>query len=86
MGKQAKLTRREWSGVLVALGMSAVGIGLVIAAILSPEPTSKLGLLLGGGLLCIVGGGMIAIRILTHLRPPSVKLTKRGFEIEWQPD
>ncbi len=83
MGKQAKLTRQEWTGVLISLGMVGVGIWMVLAAILDPEPTSKLGLLIVGGSVCILGGGFSAIRILTKLRPPSVRVTGKGFDIVW---
>lgn len=87
MGKQAKLSRREWTAVLIALGMSGVGIWLVLVAIAAPEPTSKLGFLLLGGVVCITTGGLLAIRILTRMRPPNITLTKEGskigFKIEW---
>ena len=83
MGRQAKLSRREWCGVLISLGMSGVGIWLVWAAIVDQEPTSRLGLLLAGGSVCIVGGGLSAIRILTRMRPPTVTVSKKGFKIEW---
>ena len=45
MGLKAKLTPREWSAVSVAVGLSAAGAAMVVLAILDPEPTSKLGLL-----------------------------------------
>ena len=83
MGKQTGLTRQEWTGVLIALGMSIIGVGLVIAAIIDPDPTSKLGLLIAAGGVCILGGGFTAIRILTKLRPPSVTVSKKGFVIKW---
>jgi len=83
MAKQARLSPREVAAVGVALGMSAIGIGMVILAFVDPEPTSKLGLLLGGGVVCVLGGGFSAIRILTNLKPPSVRVTARGIEIAW---
>ena len=83
MGKQARLGKSQWAGVLVSLGMSGIGIWMIVAAIHDPEPTSKLGLLIVGGSVCILGGGFSAIRILTKLRPPSVTAGKGGFKIEW---
>jgi hypothetical protein len=83
MARQAKLTPREIAAVCVALGMSAAGIWMIVAAILDPEPTSKLGLLVGGGAVCVLGGGFTAIRILTHHRPPNIKVGKGIFEFSW---
>ncbi len=83
MGREAGLSRREWGGVVVSLGLGGVGAGMVIGAILSPEPTSKLGLLVGGGTLCLVGGGFSAIRILTRTKPPSIEVSPRGFRLRW---
>jgi len=83
MGRKSKLTREEWVGVLVSLGMCGAGIAMVAAAILDPEPTSKLGLLIVGGSIVCLGGGFSAIRVLTKTRPPTVRVTKNGFEIDW---
>jgi hypothetical protein len=83
MAREAGLSRREMAGLGVALGMSATGIGMVVLAFLDPEPTSKLGLLVGGGVMCCLYGGFGALRILTNLRPPSVRFTTHGIEIDW---
>jgi len=52
------IARRRMLVILTAIGFSAVGIALIIAAIIDPEPTSKLGILLGGGVVLIVLGEM----------------------------
>lgn len=83
MAKQARLSAREIAAVCVALGMSAFGIGMVIIAFVDPEPTSKLGLLVGGGALCALGGGFSAIRILTAHKPPNIRIAPEGIEISW---
>jgi hypothetical protein len=83
MAREAKLSGREVAGVCVALGMSAAGIAMVILAFVDPEPTSKLGLLVAGGVTSFICGGWGAIRILTNLKPPSVRVTARGIEIVW---
>jgi hypothetical protein len=83
MARQAKLSARELAGVCVSLGMSGVGIGMVLLAFFDPEPTSKLGLLVAGGTVCIVGGGFMAVKILTQHRPPNIKVGKGTFEIKW---
>jgi len=83
MARSSGLSRREIAGVSVALGMSGAGLTMVVLAFLDPEPTSKLGLLVGGGLTCVLGGGFSAIRILTTHKPPEVRVTARGIEISW---
>jgi hypothetical protein len=83
MARISGLSRREIAGVSVALGMSGVGVTMVVLAFLDPEPTSKLGLLVAGGTVCVLGGGFSAIRILTHHKPPNIRATPHGIEISW---
>ncbi len=83
MGRQAGLARQEWASVLISLGMSGAGVWMVVTAIISPEPTSKLGLLVIGGSILIFSGGFSAIRILTDQRPPTVEVTSRGIRLSW---
>jgi len=83
MARVSGLSRREIASVSVALGMSTVGVTMVILAFLDPEPTSKLGLLVGGGAVCVLGGGFSAIRILTQHKPPNIRATAKGIEIYW---
>ena len=83
MALHSKLSKREIVGACVAVGMTAAGAVMVVLAVLDPEPTSKLGLLVGGGVVCVVGGGFSAIRILTRDKPPNVRLGERGVEILW---
>jgi hypothetical protein len=83
MGLKAKLTPREWSAVSVAVGLSAAGAAMVVLAFLDPEPTSKLGLLVGGGAVCVLTGGLTAVRILTKMRPPNVQIGPGGMKIYW---
>jgi hypothetical protein len=83
MARQAGLSKQQLAAVCIALGMSAVGIGMIGVAVFDPEPTSKLGLLVGGGAVCVLGGGFAAIRILTKHKPPNIKATREGIEISW---
>jgi hypothetical protein len=83
MGLKAKLSTTEWTAVGVAVGLSAAGIMMVVLAFIDPEPTSKLGLLVGGGAVCLLTGGVSAIRILTKMRPPNVSLGPTGIQIFW---
>ncbi len=83
MAKHARLSKREIAGACVALGMSAAGMVMVVLAFLDPEPTTKLGLLVGGGVVCVLGGGFSAIRIFTSHKPPDIRATPHGIEILW---
>lgn len=84
MAKKTRLRARDWTALLIAVGMSAAGAWMVVAAIADPEPTSKLGLLVGGGIGCVLGGGLSAIRILTGMTPPNVTLGASGIHISWE--
>jgi hypothetical protein len=83
IGIKARLSIEEWIGVGVSIGMSAAGSFMVVLAFIDPEPTSKLGLLIGGGTVCVLAGGLTAIRILTRLRPPNISAGVGGIRISW---
>jgi hypothetical protein len=84
MGLKRGLSRNDWIGVCVSLGMTVWGAVMVILAILDPDPTSKLGLMVGSGVVLTFGGGFTAIWILTNRKPPKVRVSPRGgFEIAW---
>ena len=83
MGKHAALSPREWSAVLIALGVGAAGVWMIVAAIVDPEPTSKLGMLILGGAVFLGLGGFSAIKTLTGHQPPTIEVTKLGFRLHW---
>jgi hypothetical protein len=83
LGLKAGLSRKEWTAVLIAGGMTLFGAAVIILAILDPDPTSKLGLLIASGAVLTLGGGFSAIRILTKHKPPKVRVSRKGIEIEW---
>lgn len=65
---------RQIAQVLAGLGVSALGMGLVMLAIADPDPTSKLGLLVGGGVALVMTGSLsvlwsLKIRWQVDLRP-----------------
>ena len=83
MGIKAKLTPTEFTAVCVAIGMSSIGVGMVLLAFIDPEPTTKLGLLVSGGAILVLLGGLSAIKILTNQKPPNVRVGVDGIEIDW---
>lgn len=84
MGVKAGLSRQEWIGVVIGLGVAGTGALLVIMAIFDPEPFSKLGFVIGAGAVMTMGGGFAAMQILTKLKPPRIKVGKGTFEISWE--
>jgi len=70
--------------VLVSLGLSAVGVWMIAAALADPEPTSKLALLVAAGAISVIGGGFSAIRVLTRERPPSIEVGRSGIKVCWE--
>ena len=83
MGLRADLTVRERTAIALSLGIGAAGIWMIRLAIIVPEPTSKLGMLIVSGVVCILGAGCYAIYALTNKRPPSVRASKDGAKIVW---
>lgn len=83
MGRRYSMPAQQWMTVLTSLGISAAGAGLLLVAILDPEPTSKLSLMVLSGSLVAATGGLTAVNVLMRVRPPSVKDGPRGFEITW---
>lgn len=62
--KENHLSVREIAQILVGLGITASGVWMVMAAIADPEPTTKLGLLVGGGLVLALTGSLGTLRAL----------------------
>ena len=83
MGMAAALLPNQWAGVLVSLGVAGAGVYMIVSAILDPEPTSKLGLLIVGGSVVLLGGGLTAIKILTGEKPPTITVNGNKFELKW---
>jgi len=55
---------REITAILTGLGMSSAGIWMVLAAIVDPEPTTKLWILTFGGVMLVLTGGLSILRAL----------------------
>ena len=84
MGRRSGLSAREWAGVLVSLGVATVGAWLLVMAVLDPEPYSKVAAAIATGAVLLGSGGFYAVRILTQVKPPGVRISKAGhFEISW---
>lgn len=55
---------KQITKALVSLGLSSAGIYVIILAIADPEPTTKLSLLLVGGIILAISGGYGTLRAL----------------------
>lgn len=64
MKREKKLSIKEITTVLISLGITASGVWIVLAAIADPEPTSKLTLLIAGGLVLALTGSLGTLRAL----------------------
>jgi hypothetical protein len=84
MGLLGQLSRRQWSAVLISLGIAGAGAWLLLMAVLDPEPYSKIGTTIITGAVLLTTGGLTAVRILVNVKPPTVRVDAQGrFEIEW---
>jgi hypothetical protein len=83
MGVTGKLSRKEWTAVAISSGMTVFGAAMVILAIVDPDPTSKLGLLIGSGAILALTGGFQTIRVLTRQKPPTITISAKGIHIDW---
>jgi hypothetical protein len=84
MGTQAGLGMVEWKRVAGCAGVGSVGVLLIAMAMLDPEPTSKLALIVGTGAFCVLSGAGGAIYLLTGLRPPCIEREGPVFRIRWE--
>lgn len=62
--KADSLSAKQIATILTSLGLSSVGIWLIMLAIADPEPTSKLGILIAGGIALVTLGGLSVLRSL----------------------
>jgi hypothetical protein len=84
IGKKGRVSQREWLGILASFGVAGIGVSVLLLAFLDPEPTTKLSLLVGGGLAMTCCGGFSALHVITGLRPPTVRYnSKGGFDVSW---
>jgi hypothetical protein len=62
--QSGKMSWKDISQILTGMGLSGVGIWLIAASIADPEPTSKLWILLAGGVVLIMTGGLSILKAL----------------------
>jgi hypothetical protein len=74
-----------WVGALGGGLLVAVGGGAILLAFLDPEPTTKLGLLIGGGtIMALCGGGIFVTILITRSRYSSiVSFNTETKKYEW---
>lgn len=81
--KSAKNSGRiSWTQIatiLVGLGMSGLGVWMIAVAVADPEPTSKLAILLAGGVVLALSGSFSTLRALGMKW--RVKAGASGFEV-----
>jgi hypothetical protein len=83
LGVNCGLSRKEIMAAFLSLGLGVGGSAMIAAAILDPEPTSKLALVVGGGIAFVAGGGFSILRLLTKTSPTNFSVGKNGFHVGW---
>ncbi len=58
------MTWKEIAQIVTGIGMAAIGLKLILLAIMDPEPTSRLAILLTGGVTLILGGSYAILKAL----------------------
>ena len=74
-----------WIGAAGGGTLMTIGAGALVLAFLDPEPTTKLGLMVGGGIAMVLTGGAVIIAILvTRSKYTSVlTIDKETGKYEW---
>jgi hypothetical protein len=80
--KSGSMTVKQLATVLTSIGLSSVGIWLILIAVADPEPTSKLGILLAGGVALIALGGLSILRSLGMTWKVSASSKLARFTVE----
>ena len=62
--QSGKMSWKDISQILTGMGLSGAGLWLIAASIADPEPTSKLWILLAGGVVLILTGGLSILKAL----------------------
>jgi hypothetical protein len=75
------LSWNEIGQILTGIGLSAAGIWIVRLAIIDPEPTSKLGLLVASGAILILSGGFAILKAFGSKWNVNVNLRGNKFSI-----
>lgn len=71
--------------VLAGIGITGVGVWIIAAAIADPEPTTKLGLLIAGGIVLALTGSLGTLTALGVKFSVSAK-SPQGHEFEIKPE
>lgn len=80
--RNGNMSVKQIATVLTSIGLSSVGIWLILIAVADPEPTSKLGILLAGGVALIALGGLSILRSLGMTWKVSASTKLARFTVE----
>ena len=59
-----KYSAEKWIGAAGGGLLMTIGAGALVLAFIDPEPTSKLSLMVGGGIITVLAGGGVIITLL----------------------
>lgn len=83
----ANLDGGEKAAIAGAGGLMLIGAGAILLAFFDPEPTSKLALLVGGGLAATLGGGgtiLVTILITRKDYEWEQRVNPKTGEVKWE--
>ena len=80
-----RYSAEKWIGAAGGGLLTTVGAGALVLAFMDPEPTSKLGLMVGGGvIMALAGGGIIVTLLVTRSKYSCVmRFNKETEQYEW---
>ncbi len=76
------VTWREIVTILTGMGLSGVGVWMIAIAVADPEPTSKLWIILAGGVVLTLTGGLSILRALGQKWRIDVKKGNQTITVE----
>lgn len=81
VNKRGAVSWQQIAAVLVGLGITSAGLWIIAAAIADPEPTTKLTLLISGGIILALTGSLATLKALGMTFIVSVKNGTNHFQI-----
>jgi hypothetical protein len=83
--RKGAATWQQIAAVFAGVGITGIGVWMIAAAIIDPEPTSKLGLLVAGGILLALTGAVgtlagLGVRFVVTAKSP------QGHTFEIRPE
>lgn len=80
--KRDHLSFREIAQILAGLGLSGAGVWMIWLAVVDPDPTSKLWILLAGGFTLVLTGGLGTLKALGQTWRVGIRRGRSSIVVE----